>query len=277
MLEEIPVKRLTVGMHVSLKNVPWFKHPFLRSNFTIKSKAEIRDILALGRDTIFYDPERSKAKPLKKDTSIKVQESSIRFVDKSLEKNRKASELRARRKKFQQIEKNFLQSLDKSDNIMTGILNGRIQFCEEAKGMAKTMASQFLEEVQLCVNHINVSAADEGHKFHALNVMVLSLMLGKQLGLTETDMNRLALGALVHDVGMLEIPKKIRSKPRLSKLEAQKIREHPRLGVTLLSRMPDIDRAVMKIVYQHHEKCSGNGYPKQLDSDKIAFPAKIVC
>lgn len=277
MLKRISVKRLTIGLHVSLADVPWFNHPFLRSSFEIKSKSDIKDIAAMGRETVLYDPKKSTAAPLKADSDLRIEGSKQLFAEKSLEKSKKASELRRRRLKFQKMEKEFSKALSRSSDLMREIMNGHIRFCDEAKGIADGMARTFLEDVELCVKHINVSASDDGQQFHGLNVMVLSLMLGKQLDLNSQLMEKLAFGALVHDIGMQDLPKQVRIKPKLSKLELQKYQEHPRLGVTILSQMPDIDKDVMKIVYQHHETCAGSGYPRGLRQDDITELSKIVC
>jgi len=276
MLKEISVKRLAVGMFVSLSDVPWFKHPFIRSSFEIKSKSEINDIMALGRETVFYDPKKSKSDPLKKDITVVVEPSSESYAEKSMIKSKKASELRRRRLKFQKVEEGFSDALKQSGVLMNELANGRIKFCEHAKDIATSMSQVFLDETELCVNHINATASDDGQQFHALNVMVLSLMLGKQLELDPVHMEKMAFGALVHDIGQRELPNSIITKPKLTKLELEKFREHPRLGVNILSRMPDIDRDVMKVVYQHHEECSGSGYPKGISADSITELSKIV-
>ncbi|QJB56047.1 HD domain-containing phosphohydrolase [Pseudodesulfovibrio sp. zrk46] len=276
MYKPISVKRLTVGMYVSLKEIPWYKHPFLVSSFEITKPSEIKDILALGRETVLYSPQKSKSDPLEKDLDIKITKSQKDFTQKTSLKTEKASELRKRRKKFQAMEQEFSKALEYSKSIVEGIKTGQIAFYEEAKTMATSIAETFLEEVELSVNHINVTASDEGQHFHSLNVMVLALMLGKELNLNRDKMEKLSFGALMHDVGMLNLPKKLALTPKLSKAEMEELRKHPKLGVSILSQLPDIDREVMKIVYQHHEECNGKGYPRGLKCDDISKLSRIV-
>lgn len=276
MYKEISVQRLSVGMFVSLRDIPWFKHPFLMSSFQITNKSEIKDIVALGRKKVLYDPVKSSAEPLKKDMGLKVKEESRDFTSKASLKSEKASALRKRRERFQVTEKHFQEALSLASDIVQGVQTGQIAFYEDAKAMASSMAQTFLEEVELAVQHINVSASDEGRPFHSLNVMVLSLMLGKELELDEEEMSDLSFGALMHDIGQLHLPKKIVNKPKLSKLELETFHQHPRLGVAILSQLPDISREVMKVVYQHHEEYGGKGYPKGLKGDGITLLARIV-
>lgn len=274
MLKEISVRRLTPGIYVSLRNVPWFRHPFLRSSFEIKDREEVRAIIAIGQETVLYDPARSKAEPLKTDSRIKAVAAA--GGDHSRLKFEKASELRQRRVKFQRMEENFEKAAVESRVFMSGVMTGEVALCQEARETALAMAKVFMDETEMCVSFINASASDDGQEFHSLNVMTLSLMLGAELGLDAEAMGDLAFGGLMHDIGLLKLPKGLLVKSEHSPAEAKLFQEHPRLGVSVLSRMPDISRDVMKIVYQHHEECTGRGYPKGLTEDGIIRPARIV-
>jgi len=276
MLKPVPVKRLRVGMYVSLKDIPWFKHPFLLTSFEIRDREDLRNIVAIGRETVLYDPTKSKTAPLDEDADISIKNIPDNFSDKSMQKLEKASELRKRRIRLQEVEKRFSLSIDKANNLMTDVMSGKVSFYEEAKDVADEMAQTFSQDVDLCVNHINTSASEHRQEFHSLNVMVLSLMLAKQVGMSHQDMMNLSFGALVHDIGLRLIPKQLCVKPKLSKMELARFREHPRFGVTILSKLPDIDKDVMKIVYQHHEHCDGTGYPKGLKCNEITELSRIV-
>lgn len=276
MLKPVPVTRLRVGMYVSLKDIPWFKHPFLLTSFEIKDKDDIRNLVAIGRETILYDPEKSRSEPRSEDAVFAIDKIVDNFSDKSLQKVEKASELRKRRIRLQEVEKRFTLALDKANNLMTDVMSGKVAFYEEAKEIADDMAQVFIQDVDLCVNHINTSASEHRQEFHSLNIMVLSLMLAKQLGMSQKAMMNLSFGALVHDIGLRLIPKQLCIKPKLSKLEMATFMKHPRLGVTILSKLPDIDKDVMKVVYQHHEHCDGSGYPRGLKCDEITELSKLV-
>ncbi len=276
MYKEISVKRLNVGMYVSLREIPWYKHPFLISRFLITKSSEINAIAALGRENILYDPKKSTSSPLKEDIEIEVDRKQIDYKEFSSLKAKKASELRKRRKRFHEMERHFNEALTLSQSVVAGIMNGQISFFEDAKSISANMVKAFLDDVNLSVQHINESASSDGQHFHALNVMVLSLTLGKQIGLTSEEMEVLSFGALVHDIGQTLLPKTIVIKQKLTKSELKQLRDHPRLGVSILSKLPDINREVMKIVYQHHEECNGKGYPKGLSGKGISSLAKIV-
>lgn len=276
MYEKVPVQRLQIGMFVSLRDIPWFKHPFLITSFEITRPSEINDILALGYDSVLYDPKKSKAQPLAKDNIAEVEVVQKDFKSKESLKVKKASELRKRRQRFREMEQRFHNSLNTTESILDGIKNKDVKFYEDIKTIAAEMAETFCADVNLSVEHINMSAASVGQHYHSLNVMVLSMMLGKQLGIDKTTMVELGFGALSHDIGQIDFPKELVDSSNRKQLKNEQYRQHPTIGVQTLSKLPDISRNVMKIVYQHHELCDGAGFPKGLKEKEITLLAKIV-
>lgn len=276
MHKKISVKRLTLGMYVSLREIPWFNHPFLLSHFELKKQSEINDILAIGCDTVLYDPKKSRTKPLAEEHEVAVNRFDKKFISKTSLKSKKASELRKRRKRFQEVEKDFSVASEKAGWLFEEVKGRGIDSHENLKEFALNMSKRFSPNVDLAVQHINVSASDAGQHYHSLNVMILALMLGQQLGLEEDEMEKLSLGGLLHDIGFLRLSKEIVCKKKMSKAEMAIFREHPKYGVAMLSALPDFCPEVMKIVYQHHEECNGKGYPKRLEADQISPLAKIV-
>ena len=111
---------------------------------------------------------------------------------------------------------------------------------------------------------------------HALNVTVLSLLLGRNLGLDGTALQDLALGALLHDIGKLMLPDHLRhadaSNPALQLRER---REHVAQGVRLGMAM-GLDAEVLRIIGQHHEWHDGSGLPQGLAGSAISVGARVV-
>jgi len=87
-----------------------------------------------------------------------------------------------------------------------------------------------------------------------------------------------ALGSCLHDIGLIKLPASIRDKDpsALTTKELEIYKTHPRLGADMLGALPDMNPQVVQIVYQHHERCDGAGYPNQLTGIKIYPLAKIV-
>ena len=111
---------------------------------------------------------------------------------------------------------------------------------------------------------------------HGERVAALSVLIGRQLGLSEIRLRALSQGALLHDVGKIGVPDAILHKPGpLTDAEFAVIQEHPVRGDEILnsSNGAAIERAVVR---HHHEQFNGNGYPDHLAGEAIPLEARIA-
>jgi len=110
---------------------------------------------------------------------------------------------------------------------------------------------------------------------HSERVVRLSLALGQRLGLQGQDLDDLRYGALLHDIGKIGIPDSILLKPGpLTAEEWAVMRQHPQVAYDLLKDIPFLQRAV-EILYAHHERWNGSGYPRGLKGEEIPLGARI--
>jgi putative nucleotidyltransferase with HDIG domain len=103
----------------------------------------------------------------------------------------------------------------------------------------------------------------ENHTYcHSVNVSILSLLLGRQIGLDEATLKVLAEGALLHDVGKTRIPLEILHKPaKLDARERKAIERHPVIGAAILAEAPELHGLTPTIALEHHRHLNGGGYP----------------
>ncbi|MFZ7134316.1 MAG: HD-GYP domain-containing protein [Eubacteriales bacterium] len=111
---------------------------------------------------------------------------------------------------------------------------------------------------------------------HSIDVAIISLMMAMKLRYNDEELWNIGLGAFLHDVGKLLIPKPILQKPGpLNELEMVSIRQHCQLGKSSLEPYC-LPKGCIDIVLQHHERLDGSGYPIGLKADEICRNAKIV-
>jgi len=113
---------------------------------------------------------------------------------------------------------------------------------------------------------------------HVTNVASYSVMLAEVLGITEQPAQRkIATAAILHDVGKRFIPASILTKAgRLTPEEREIIELHPQRGYEELCRHSDLDFGQLMIVYQHHERVDGTGYPVGIPHDEIHPWARLL-
>ena len=110
---------------------------------------------------------------------------------------------------------------------------------------------------------------------HSRRVARFSLRLAREFFLDRVEMESLALGALLHDIGKIRVPDAILNKPgRLNPNEWRRMRNHPLYGQQILSGIRFLEGAA-RVVVQHHEKCDGSGYPWGLAGKEIDRNARI--
>ncbi|MDF3001946.1 MAG: hypothetical protein K0Q48_2065 [Bacillota bacterium] len=110
---------------------------------------------------------------------------------------------------------------------------------------------------------------------HVVSTVSISLELGRLLGLEEEDLEKIELGAYLHDIGKIATPLEILEKPGgLTQEEMRIMREHIEItGDILKGRVQD---EIYQVAYRHHEKLDGRGYPLKLKADQLTLNDRIV-
>lgn len=110
---------------------------------------------------------------------------------------------------------------------------------------------------------------------HSKRVTAFTMAIAKAMGLPKEEINVIARGAFLHDIGKMAVPEKILLKPGpLTRDEIEIMREHCYHGYQLLKRIPFLTEAA-EIVYSHQERYDGTGYPRGLKGDEIPLGARI--
>ena len=111
---------------------------------------------------------------------------------------------------------------------------------------------------------------------HQRRVARLSSAIAEKLNLPEHQIEGLRLAAMIHDLGKISVPAEILSKPtRLTEPEFMLIKEHPGVAYNILKGI-EFPWPIAEMVYQHHERMDGSGYPRGLSNGKILLEARIL-
>ncbi|MBS5802625.1 MAG: diguanylate cyclase [Brachyspira sp.] len=122
-----------------------------------------------------------------------------------------------------------------------------------------------------------IDAKDPYTKGHSTSVSRYSEALARAINLPEDEVQRITLGALLHDVGKIGIPENVLKKP--GKLEGEEweiMKQHPVIGAEKVLMPNEALRDLIPIVKYHHEHIDGSGYPEKLKGDEIPLAARIV-
>lgn len=124
---------------------------------------------------------------------------------------------------------------------------------------------------------LKVSSSANGTYNHASNVSSFASMLAIGLGLKNIE--DIGLAALLHDIGVAELPNEVCIKKASDRTPEEKViyQTHPQKSVDMIkSKKMIVSEMVMKIILQHHENYDGSGYPNKLAGDRICVEAQIL-
>ena len=111
---------------------------------------------------------------------------------------------------------------------------------------------------------------------HQKRVASISMSIGRQLGWDNERIQALYMAAMVHDIGKMAVPSEILTKPsRLTDLEMQMVQGHVEAGYQILKDIP-FPWPIADMVYQHHERLDGSGYPNKLKDEQICEEARVL-
>jgi PAS domain S-box-containing protein len=111
---------------------------------------------------------------------------------------------------------------------------------------------------------------------HQERVTIIAIAIAKEMGLKDTEVQGLRLAAIVHDIGKIQVPAEILSKPgRLSDLEYSLIKVHAQAGYDIIKDV-EFPWPIADMLLQHHERWDGTGYPQGLKGKDILPGARIL-
>ncbi|MGE4299273.1 MAG: HD-GYP domain-containing protein [Desulfovibrionaceae bacterium] len=291
-LTEFPihVDQLCVGVYVRL-DLQGKRNPFLRSSFKIKNEKQIEKIRKLGLTHVNCDLSKSDQLPIPAENlpgrspapipspsaqsapKTPVSAELLGLKKETIERNKE------RKAAFARCEKKYDEAVSSVVTILRRASGRAADAAAEASKVVEAMVGTFLSDRDVVVNLMSSKPTEEKKNYHALNVTVLSMMVGKEVNLNAQHMHSLGMGALFHDIGKGRVNIKHMERGKATtvrRAEESQYREHPQRGENIVADMPDFPKAARGVVLQHHEAVDGSGFPARLAADKISPLARIV-
>ncbi|MFP4521818.1 MAG: HD-GYP domain-containing protein [Fibrobacterota bacterium] len=176
-----------------------------------------------------------------------------------------------------EINKNYIDAVGITKSLLNKLranegVDGKI-----VKGVVRLFVDTFMNDKHMLLNLATIRNQEEDYLFsHSVNTTLIAISIASSMGYSENQILEVGMGAILHDIGMLAIPKTIRFKEKKTKDDYFEIKKHPMLGVHMLDRITKIPQVVSMIVYQSHERSNKSGYPKGRGGRLIHDYSKIV-
>ena len=292
------VDELRLGMFVHLEG-GWLAHPFPLSNFKLTSPQQIATIRSLRLKRVRWSPSKSdletstgsfdvppatpdagdgaapaRTAPSAAAAMLDALVAAPEAPELAAERQRRL-ELAEQREAVQHCQRQFAEAAGACRQLTDLAKSEPHEARVQSEALSRAFVDKMLAHEEVCIRLLGEVAGDKA-SMHAINVAVLSLLLGKTFGLTEADMLDLGVGAVLHDVGKLDVPERLRHRDdHHSSAEVLVYQEHVAHGVATARRMGLSDGA-RHVIEQHHEHADGSGFPLRVGGDRMTLAARIV-
>jgi len=277
----------------------WFNHPFWRAKFLLTSLEDVEKVRESGVPYVTIDDERGlgpdgeqaglafPAQPGRTATGIAPSASPVRARSKAtllapgpMFRRAGAAALAGRDDRGAAERKAAAALFNRSVKVVRALFDGarmgELVNVDGALPVVDDLTHAILQNRKALLNVLRLKTKDEYTYFHSVAVCTLMVNMALHLGMDEEVARDFGLAGLLHDIGKMGVPEEILGKPgRLTDEEMAIIRTHPNHGYQLLVDIVEMPAVVLDVVYHHHERIDGAGYPVGLKGDEISLAARL--
>ena len=285
MSQTVTIDALQPGMFVHL-DLGWWAHPFALSSFLITSSDQIDTIRSLGLTSVRWSPEKSRleqaAAPSTAAAAATTASAATATVPAAAAGSAAPStaqterEMLSRQQTARQLcEQQYGEAGRSWLAAQHAVPQAPGQAREITEATTRALLDKMMVDQEICVRVLS-DLGTERTAVHALNVAVISLLMGRVFGFSGAELLDLGVGALLHDVGKIDLPERVQQfDPQFKAAELAAYREHVALGLVHGRRMGLSDGA-MTVLAEHHEMADGSGFPARIGLDRMAVASRIV-
>jgi HD-GYP domain-containing protein (c-di-GMP phosphodiesterase class II) len=286
---KLDVNELTIGMFISGLDRPWSQTPFPLQGFYIRDLEEIKQLkthcrhvyidIIKGRGPIAADLKKTpaafgeKPKAFARNARQAVAKIAVAPLKIRRDLYSEKEPLQKEIKYAQQLHQRVYRAIGE---IMSQIDGGGQLPVAETKRVASEMVDSILRNPDAFSWLSRVRDLDEYTYSHSVRSAVWAILFGRHAGIGKSDLDTLALGCLLKDVGKTKLDKGLLNKAQRTAAEEMEYEKFVELGVQILRETPGIEPRVISVVKTHRERLNGSGFPQHLRGDKIPLLGKIA-
>ncbi len=272
--EKVSADKLQLGMYVCELDRPWLETPYPLQGFTIVSDTDITKLQDFC-GFVYIDVKRTLDNEMESSSQnapLEFCEKDKRYINKMeyVDTHAMEEELPTAINNFDNFAEStetLLKSLEKQDRVDLG----------KFRASTKQMIESVIRNPDAALWLVRLKKSDNYLYLHSLRCSILAVAFGRQLGLTKNQLNNVAIGAALLDIGKLKLPKTLLNRPgKLSEDEFEMIRDHVRLSLEMITSEGHESKAVLDMILTHHERMNGKGYPNQLSGNDIPLFGRIA-
>ncbi len=264
MIKKIPVSNLKTGMYLHDLNVGWMDHPFVRSQFTITTEAEIDKIISIGVRELYIDTARGldvSDAPTAAEVKAEIEAEIVKAAEAPVMIRISTAEEMVRAKKVHTQAHRVVRS------VMNDVRLGQAVHLDQVEEVVEAITDSILRNASAMIGLSSIKDKDEYTFLHSVSVCTLLVTFARSMGMDAESVRLAGIGGLLHDAGKMKVPNEILNKPgKYTDEEFAIMKSHPEEGAKIIEAIPGMHPIPIDIALHHHERVDGSGYPhKQPD------------
>ncbi|MDO8343057.1 MAG: DUF3391 domain-containing protein [Cellvibrio sp.] len=284
---KVDVNELTIGMYVSGLDRPWSQTPFPLQGFYLRDLGEINQLKALC-NYVFIDVEKGRGPIAANLKTIAPTAKKAPTRERASAFNETVAPLKIQRGLYREVEP-LQREVKKARQLHQKVYGAVVEVMEQLEknqfdamslGETKRVASEMVDSVLRNPDAFTwlsrVQEKDEYTYSHAVRSSVWAILFGRHIGLPKRDLDVLAMGVLLKDVGKVMLDLTLLSKAERTTDEERIYETFVELGCEILRKTPGVEPRVISVVKTHCERLNGSGFPQGLSGDKIPLLGKIA-
>ncbi len=271
----VALEDLRIGLFVDL-DLGWMAHPFATSRFKISSARQIEVLKGLGVKRIRCIPSQSDLAEDEPPTAdVEPVPGAQAGPGLQAAGRQHVDERAAQQQSLALCKLRFAESVRDYQQTMQLLHSRPMQAGQLGLQTVQRLVAEMQEQGDIAIRLLTEVAGDKA-AMHPVNVTVISLLLGRAMGLEGPALDDLGLAAFLHDVGKSELPERVRRPDdSFSSAEHRVYQEHVAQGLRL-AKLMNLSPQAIQVIAQHHEMVDGSGFPLQLKSDAISVGGRIL-
>ena len=274
MIRQIPVSELLPGMYVVDLHKNWLDHSLWRQRFEIRNEAHVRELVAEGIANVSIDTNRGIDLPPSPLAHInEVERKFISLAERIKALPRQVSLGEERRRAARLINEASGTVID----LMLAARGGRKVDAARLEPVVGKMIESVLRNPDALAPLARLKQMGAYASEHAVATAALIIALGRQQDMPLPELEKLALGTLLKDIGQSAIDARLITKPgMLSKSEYTLVQSHVEEGLAVLEASSRLAETSVAVVLEHHERFNGCGYPYRMVGDEISVAGRMA-
>ncbi|MEZ5504120.1 MAG: HD-GYP domain-containing protein [Halioglobus sp.] len=261
-LVKLPAMNLEPGMFVAELDRPWLETPFALQGFVIRDSEEVLYVSNYV-DHVYVDAEYSGVRQ-----SLKLAVAPTA--------NQSGARLKLR-DEFARTRVSFESAAETLDNIFESLRNGTQNDIRTVQAAINPLIEGVFRNQEAVAALLRLKESGEYRYHHGVSMAVWAAILGRHLGLHRHELEKLAVGCAMCDIGMTQLPPELLDQAEnLSATQLRIVRAHPTMGADLVSNSKNVDIEIVSIIENHHERMDGSGYPRGIKGASIPLLARIA-